>query len=572
MKRALLLLAAAAALAVALLPVGAPAHPERPTVFPKPQGEVPTYRKSGPRLVVCKKNSRKLIRRSFKGRGKKMRRARNRRLRLVKACRFRHVQAAVTRARTGQRILILPGVYREQPSRAVPFDGYKVGPCGEDYAQTEGFADEDLPPPAGPSSVDPPVRPDRNHQVKCPNSKNLVAVIGDDRPEESNAAPAPDPPCRLRCNLQIEGLGRKPTDVLLVGDRQKMDVLRVDRAHGVYIRNLAVEQAAFNGIDLVEVNGFVVEDVVARYNQNYGVLSFSSTNGLYDTVEAYGNGDAGVYPGSNMKGCAVPDYDAYATCEQTGCQYWTTEIRNVNSYGNVQGYSGTAGNSVYVHDSKFHDNSIGLTTDSFASGHPGMPQECSRWENNEIYSNNVNHFTADNQQKCIDQPFEDRPREQVCPQFQVPVGSGALIFGGNRNVLSGNRVYDNWRLGFQVVSVPAAIRDDTDPDHQRDTSNGNRFENNRMGIRPDGTRDPNGVDLAWDGQGRGNCWSGNQLESGPNRGTDPPGLPPCPDGSTGSEGIPVMTARMVPCGAWDPYENPRPIGCDWFDVPPEPQP
>ena len=59
----------------------------------------------------------------------------------------------------------------------------------------------------------------------------------------------------------------------IIGDRKKLDVLRVDRADGIVIRNLLVEQSAFNGIDIVETNGFRIQNVVARYNQDYGVLS-----------------------------------------------------------------------------------------------------------------------------------------------------------------------------------------------------------------------------------------------------------------------------------------------------------
>ena len=99
-------------------------------------------------------------------------------------------------------------------------------------------------------------------------------------------------------------------------------MLRIDRADGIYLRNFTVEQGAFNDIDLVEVDGFRVSKVVARYAQNYGVLSFTATHGLYDHDVAYGNGDSGLYPGSTMKGCSTdggidPDTDVYGTCEAT---------------------------------------------------------------------------------------------------------------------------------------------------------------------------------------------------------------------------------------------------------------
>ena len=60
------------------------------------------------------------VRKIFKGRA----RARTKRIRLraLKKCRFRHIQSAVNAAKTNDRIQIMPGVYREEPSRRVPVD------------------------------------------------------------------------------------------------------------------------------------------------------------------------------------------------------------------------------------------------------------------------------------------------------------------------------------------------------------------------------------------------------------------------------------------------------------------
>ena len=391
-------------------------------------------------------------------------------------------------------------------------------------------------------------------------------MIGDTRPEPDPKAPIL-PQCVQLCNLQIEGLGKRPTDVLIQSDRKKLDALRIDRANGVYLTNFAVEQGAFNDIDLVEVDGFRVSNVVARYAQNYGVLSFTATHGLYDHDTAYGNGDSGLYPGSTMKGCGV-NPNEYGTCEQTGCGQPSIEIRDSNSYGNTLGYSGTAGNSTYVHDNSFHDNASGLTTDSFASGHPGMPQECFHWQRNRIYSNNNNVFSTDRQDYCMKTPVPNRRRDIVCPQFQSPVGTGVVIGGGNRDLLEGNWIYDNWRQGVILLSVPASIRGDNDPTHQQDTSNGNRFVGNVMGRAPDGTHMPNGLDFKWDGAGAGNCWDSNTMTSG--GGNDPPVLPSCPGSPVYLPPNPAVTAEQVPCTAWDPYQDPEPVGCDWFTTPSKP--
>lgn len=560
------------ALIVALwLPTGVAGHPERHTVFPDLSGgEVPTYRKTGPANVVCKPSSDDKIRRGFSGHKERSR------LNLLERCEYRNIQEAIDDAESGYRILIMPGVYKEKPSRKIPVGTPGQPPCADRYVETEGTADEDLPPPGGPRSDDPPVRPHRGYHIDCPNSENLIAVIGDPRPEPNPSAPLL-PECTQLCNLQIEGMGAKPTHVRIVGDRHKSDVIRVDRADGVYIRNLTIEQAEFNGIDIVETDGFRVSKIVARWNNKYGILTFTSGNGLYDKIEAYGNGDGGVYPGSNAKGCGI-DLNVYGVCDEgattadprAGCGEPTTELRKINAHHNVLGYSGTAGNSTYIHDSKFHHNATGLTTDSFAQGHPGMPQECFRWEDNEIYSNNENYFSAENQQRCKDEPFHERPKKLVCPNFQTAVGTGILIGGGNRDLLKDNFIYDNWRWGMTSFVVPAAARDDNDPSHQTDTGIGNVTADNHFGVRRDGTVDPNGLDVWWDGAGSANCWQGNDFKSGPDRVSNQ-SLPSCPGPSAYAVPAPQDYGLLAPCTAWDPNENPRPVGCDWFDLPPEPE-
>jgi hypothetical protein len=548
-------------------------HPERTTVFPNLHvGKVPKVRHSGKALYVCRPDSARLVKKFFDGKQRKLR------LSQVKRCRFRNIQAAINHAKSGYRIRILPGVYKEKPSRRVPVGGYEEPPCNNDYVETEGFTNT-APPPAGPRSNDPPVRPDRNYQVKCPNSKNLIEIVGDPRHEPDPQNPIA-PKCLQLCHLQVEGLGKNPRQVKIIGDRKKLDVFRVDRANGVVLRNFLVEQSAFNGIDFVEANGFRVQDIVARYNQDYGILSFTSVHGLYNRITAYGNGDSGVYPGSNQKGCD-PDPDT-GICgddpgSRSGCGPTTTEIKNSNSYGNTLGYSGTAGNSTYLHYNRFHDNANGISTDSFAAGHPGMPQECAKWVNNKIYSNNHNIFTAKRQSYCGDTPFVKRKRRRVCPQFQVPVGTGIIQAGSNRNLVARNQIWDNWRAGVLLFYVPATLRGDNEASHQQDTSNGNRYIDNKMSTRPGGKVDPNGVDFLWDGAGQGNCADGNKGAHGAATMQSNPldHLPGCSsplNTNVWTAGDGTTVPLMASCASWDPKNAPRPPGCDWFDTPPEPQP
>ena len=216
--------------------------------------------------------------------------------------------------------------------------------------------------------------------------------------------------------------------------------------------------------------------------------------------EAYGSGDSGIYPGSGPEG---------------HCRRYGIEVRYSESYGNTIGWSGTAGNGVWTHDSKFHHNSAGITMDSFAGGHPGMPQDCSKWVNNQIYSNNADLFNDKRDAYCKNTPTEQRDPRKVCPTFQVPVGTGILTGGGNGNIFKKNWIYDNWRRGTMLFWVPGELRGEdptgqSAPNRTFETSHNNKYIGNRMGFRPSGRRDPNGVDFWWDEEGGGNCWSGNK--------------------------------------------------------------
>jgi hypothetical protein len=541
----LLTVLATLTLAMAVAAGAAYGHAERLSYYPNHKlGKVPKHRTGGKALVVCKKNSERRIKTLLKGK------AERRNLKLLDKCRFSHIQAAVNAAKSGNRILILPGVYREEPSRRVAEPNKR---CKDDYQeyQEPGFGD------TGTVRVS-----NYDYQRKCPNAQNLIAIVGD--------GPDRDRRCDRKCNLQIEGTGTKPRHVLIDGSRKKLNVIRADRADGIHLRNFMVQFSDFNNVYVLETNGFRMESIVSRWSREYGFLSFTSDNGLYRKLTAYGSGDSGIYPGSGPEG---------------HCKRYGIEVDRVNSYGNTIGWSGTAGNGIYTHDSKFHHNSAGITTDSFAAGHPGMPQDCSKWENNQIYSNNLDLFSEERDQYCYEKnrPISQRDPKVVCPAFSVPVGTGLLIGGGNRNIIRNNRIWDNWRNGVMQFWVPSAFRG-SDPTGQSqnsgpeydagtDTSNGNRMEANVMSVTPGGTRDPNGKDFWWDEEGRENCWTANQAGAGNSITSDPVLLPDCPGSPVHMPINPAKFAILIPCSAWDPQDDTLqdPPGCDWFTVPPEPK-
>lgn len=540
-----MLLVMALTLGVALVPGSAGAHTERDAFFPDGSGEVPTYRTfgDGPTVVACAPDSRERIKEISDPRL----RAFNQRL--LGQCDARYINDALAKVtEAGTNLYLLPGTYDEKPYRDDPECAGENGGGEESGAPILSYQE----------------------QLMCPHAQNLIPIFGDMRPgDDERKCDGP------LCDLQIEGTGASPEDVLITGgfDEEgqwaKLNGIRGDRADGLYLKNFTIELFEFNAVYILETDGFVIDEVVGRYNDEYAFLTFAVDHGLYKDCEGYGNGDSAIYPGSAS--------DVNSENEQTGpLDRYAIEIKNCNAHHNALGYSGTAGNSVYAHDNTFHHNGTGIATDSVFPNHPGLPQNHAWFTDNDIYANNVNYYEYVQDGTC-DKPPAERGYEDgvVCPVIPAPVGTGMLIAGGNYNYLEGNRVYDNWRNGFMLFGVPAALREEMDPSKQFDTSNFNHFVNNLMGLSADGEALPNGLDFWWDDQGEGNCWQDNVAAEGAEV-TDnslyPGGAPDCDSG--GSAGIPLNLVKqgpLVPCATYDREDNKDPLGCDWFVTPDRPQ-
>ena len=292
--------------------------------------------------------------------------------------------------------------------------------------------------------------------------------------------------------MQIEGSGVGPDDVVIDGGDVKSgnggpeggdkDVgIRADRADGFVLRNVTVRHVNEHAIYVLETDGYLLDRFKTFYAAEYGVLTFVEDHGRMQNCEAKGSGDSGLYPGAGAEG---------GDQRVSGPRRYTQEIRWCDSHHNTSGYSGTDGNSVWVHHNNFYDNALGFTTDVFtAAGHPGFPQDSDLIEKNNFYSNNFNPYAKGS---------------DVAPTVPVPVGTALWIAGGNHNIFRKNRVWNNWRRGTMLFSVPDAFVCGP-PEHQAgcdptktSTSHNNQFYGNVMGRTPSGKRDPNGTDFWWD--------------------------------------------------------------------------
>jgi hypothetical protein len=255
----------------ALVPAAAAlAHDEREAQAPDGSGSVPTYRTDGPALLVCKTDLVDFTKRiaAFPPDLQTANKA------LWIQCQtsgYRHLQEAVNNVKQpGMTIKILPGTYLEEPSLADP-----AGDCAHLDARRARAGYQVL---------------SWEQQVACPNNQNLVAVLD-------------------KQDLQIEGTGAKPEDVVIDAQYQRLNAIRADRSSGIYLRNFTAQHTTFNAIYIMESDGFVIDKLIGRWNDEYGFLTFADDHGLYTDCEAHGNGDSGIYPGAASNINANRGYD-----------------------------------------------------------------------------------------------------------------------------------------------------------------------------------------------------------------------------------------------------------------------
>jgi hypothetical protein len=644
----------ATAFAVALLAVPplAAAHLERPSYWPDPApdtsvsppagGQVPQARPlasavtgSGPGevRVVCQQDSLSKARRSIASahdNGFRVRPSQPKtRLSdreaadllaineaLADRCEFHSIQKAVNDSGNNDRVVVMPGRYLEPHSRKQPIND----PACADMLQDNGHGG---------------MAPSYRYQTECPNDQNLIYIQGREVP----AGPPPEPPLEeregipdlgpcLRCNLQLEGSGAKPSDVIMdagkgyagKGNRPgakpglgateeecsevpgpcyaKDVVLRVDRADGFVGRNFLTKSSTEHGVYLEEVDGYLLDRTKFFWSAEYGNLTFTSDHGVYKNCDSYGAGDAAVYPGAAPEtGVGVEDTDFYPDAPRIN-----TVVKKCDLRSSALAYSGSQGNAVRITHNEIYANTTGLVTDSIsAGGHPGYPPDSLQIDHNNIYSNNFNSYS------------EDRP---FLNTVGLPIGVGIMWPGVNYSHVHDNYIFDNWRRGTMLMAIPEATTrgEPEDPSASGEcplnpqvvTSCGDEYEGNFMGQAPphfkpsvavgkfgnpsslDDEDDPiNGVDFWWDEfvGNVANCWHGNVGPDGTRDSltADPPlapladqnvpgFLPEVCDNTSVGTGDVVKEAVLANCGTgYTPGEEPpQPPLCDWFAPPPEP--
>lgn len=347
-------------------------------------------------------------------------------------------------------------------------------------------------------------------------------------------------------NLQVEGTGAAPDDVVLDAQFRAPSVIDAQRTNGLYLRNLSAQHATANAITISGADGFAVDTVIGRWNNGDGVRAVTSDHGLVTACETYGNGEAGIAAAD------LPTLADRYSIEITGCQ----------SHHNLQGYLGTGANSVWAHDNTFLANSVGVATGSAAQG---RPQHHALFENNVIGVNNSRYYGYVRDGTCA-RPAAERDYEAgvVCPAVGVPPGTGVLDPGGDDNTWRGNWIYGNDYAGFVNISVPGVVHGDLRISAQIGTPHRDRYDGNHLGRTPDGTKAPNGIDIWWDGQGVGSCWQADVR-------SEPLAPPSCADqggpvgaGTARYVAEPAKLLKVNACARYDLASATVPGDCEWY--------
>jgi hypothetical protein len=276
--------------------------------------------------------------------------------------------------------------------------------------------------------------------------------------------------------IKLIGDPKAPGKVVLEGKGiKKANGVQINGAVNVTVNGFTAQHYTANGFFAVNTKNYTFTNLKAFLVGVYGIYAFNSVGGTMTDSEAAFNSDSGFYIGQTP-----PQAKPVRSL-----------VRNITSYGNVLGWSGTNMRYVTISKSKFYNNGTGVVPNTLSS-EKYAPEEDNVITDNDIFWNNFNYYAG--------APFTVKPA--AADSTPYPVGVGVLLFGGRHNRIDNNRIYGNWLAGAgmiqQLILAPKmpAVSDLI----------GNQITNNQFGLN--GT-DLNGRDITYDGNGSDNCIGGN---------------------------------------------------------------
>jgi len=324
-------------------------------------------------------------------------------------------------------------------------------------------------------------------------------------------------------DLQIEGLGDGPEDVLLSGGFALDHVLEAKGAKGLYLKDFTLGQARIAGLELDGATGAAVDAVAAFQSGGHGLHIDSSQGVLLTGCRAEAADTAGI----TVEDAAV----TIDGCEATG-----------NTAGLVVSGQGT---TAQITGNRLHANGTGLVI-----AYTGTSSDITA-TGNLAYANNTEPYEGLGTAACeADLAERDWTEGLVCPNRTYPSGVGILVADATGVQIIENRLWDQRTTAIATWGVPGVAGGGGDQ---------NRFQDNVFGIREDGQHQRNRLDLWWDGTGTGDCFAEPNLYR-----TAPAVLPDCEEGAEASRlyGDPLRTLKAAHCGIGDAAT--LPTGCDWL--------
>jgi hypothetical protein len=344
--------------------------------------------------------------------------------------------------------------------------------------------------------------------------------------------------------LKLIGNARKPKRVVLNGKGLRgpaaQNGVLINNADDVVVRGFYAKNYKANCFFATNLQDYVLDRLVAESCGAYGVYAFNSKGGRMSNSSAYYNNDSGFYVGQ--------------TPPQKG-RIKRTLVKNVKSYANVLGFSGTNMRYTTITKSQWFNNGAGIIPSTLDS-EKYPPPEDNVIAGNDIYWNNFNFYYA--------APFEIP--ESSAADLPYPIGLGVLLFGSRNTTVEGNRFFGNYLGAF--AAIPAVqLQGSSDPDlREAAVLRGNTVRNNEFGL---GGEDLNARDMLYDGSGTGNCFSGNVTRS-PNLPANNSTFAPCP-GPAANTPDPAVLGTAIGWAAAGSADNPVSFEAQWIKHPHKPR-
>ncbi len=248
------------------------------------------------------------------------------------------------------------------------------------------------------------------------------------------------------------------------------------RINGFRLTGLQIRNYRRNGVILIRVDDYQLQDGKYINNEEYGIFPILSSHGLIRANQVSGSSDTGIYIGQSQDAVIKDNYVSDCTV----------------------GINLEVSSNITVKDNRATENTIGMT----AVVLPGLT------------------LTVTTDIQIIDNTFDNNNRVNPVTDpedvlSQLPSGSGLIIFGADHVMVKDNRVVGNNSVGIAVVQLPPALasldpRIDPFPDYNEIIDNV-VMEN---GSNPDPKLAPFPPgDLLWDMSGTGNCWSDNTFNT-----------------------------------------------------------